>query len=518
MPKNKFLKLLSQYKYIKHEIKIMRARDFIIEAKPETLGQGMLDKLFATYTKRDVDDNLLPKKFESGLEVANYIYQYVGPAFLIWSSKQYNQDQHFFLHDLPAWKSTLDEFVKVAKNRQYQIEKDINKYQDINQLRQAIQQAVTPKEQEQVSFYDRIIPRLNQYVEQNNARWIYRGKDYSIYLPVTWESSREASRACNIKEGGACVTLSKNLFDSYTGGTNGQKGTLVFTIGQDSIYIAYLTKKGVHKSEFSDINNNHEFDLTYQLTNFPNLKPVLNRLVSPDDDRVKIQLTDDPTEQIKIANKMVKNNSMALRFVPRELITPELCKLAVEQESRALVFVPEQLKTPELCKIAVKENGTALDFVPEEFKTPKLCRIAVEDNSQALQYVPEQLRTPELCKIAVSKDSWTLQYVPEKLRTPELCKIAVSEDSWTLHYVPKQLKTPELCKIAVSKDGQALRHVPEELKTPELCKIAVSKDGQALLYVPEELKTPELCKIAVKENGRALQYVPQRLEHLFTNR
>jgi hypothetical protein len=103
-----------------------------------------------------------------------------------------------------------------------------------------------------------------------------------------------------------------------------------------------------------------------------------------------------------------------------------------------LYFVPEDLRTPELCKIAVEKNGRALESVPEDLKTPELCRIAVEKSEEALEYVPEALKTPELCKIAMEQDGRTLKYVPKVLKTPELCIIAVKNNRWALQYVPNQ--------------------------------------------------------------------------------
>ena len=55
----------------------MKSYEFITEAKPENLGQNKLDQIFSTYQKRDSRDNTLPQKFNNGLEVANYIFQFV---------------------------------------------------------------------------------------------------------------------------------------------------------------------------------------------------------------------------------------------------------------------------------------------------------------------------------------------------------------------------------------------------------------------------------------------------------
>jgi hypothetical protein len=51
----------------------------------------------------------------------------------------------------------------------------------------------------------------------------------------------------------------------------------------------------------------------------------------------------------------------------------------------------------------VKENGAALKDVPMERRTPELCRAAVDQYGEALQYVPEELKTAEMCLAAVER-------------------------------------------------------------------------------------------------------------------
>ncbi len=48
-------------------------------------------------------------------------------------------------------------------------------------------------------------------------------------------------------------------------------------------------------------------------------------------------------------------------------------------------------KLYEICFEAVKNDGLALMYVPTEFKTKELCLQAVSQNGLALQFVPVQL-------------------------------------------------------------------------------------------------------------------------------
>ena len=44
---------------------------------------------------------------------------------------------------------------------------------------------------------------------------------------------------------------------------------------------------------------------------------------------------------------------------------------------------------------AVKNDGLALEYVPEKLKTPEICSEAVKNYGIALRYVQEEPRTPE---------------------------------------------------------------------------------------------------------------------------
>jgi len=204
-------------------------------------------------------------------------------------------------------------------------------------------------------------------------------------------------------------------------------------------------------------------------------------------------------------------NNYALRDVPENLKTAELCLEAIKKNGYELCYVPESLKTAELCLEAIKKNGDTLCYVPENLKTEELCIEAVKQNSMALNYVPENLKT-ELCLEAVKKNSYVLGDVPENLKTAELCLEAVKQLGKSLEFVPETLKTVKLCFEAVKNDNYALEYVPDVLKTAKLCLEVVKKRSNALCCVPKNLKTEKFYFKAVKKNGEALQYVPENLK------
>jgi hypothetical protein len=165
---------------------------------------------------------------------------------------------------------------------------------------------------------------------------------------------------------------------------------------------------------------------------------------------------------------------------------------------------------------AVRQNGNALKLVPENLKTAEMCLAAVQKNGEALYYVPKVLKTAELCLIAVQQNEEVLMYVPDEFKTEEICLIAVQQNGLALNYVPDRLRTEEICLAAVRQDGLALYYVPSKIKTADICLAAVQKNGNALRFVPDRLKTEKLYLAAVQQNGRALCYVPGNLTHKVT--
>ena len=71
----------------------------------------------------------------------------------------------------------------------------------------------------------------------------------------------------------------------------------------------------------------------------------------------------------------------------------EVCQNVIEYDPLNWRYLPENLKTPELCRLAVALNGRVLQFIPDHMKTPELCLAAVKQCGKAIEYVPEHLKT-----------------------------------------------------------------------------------------------------------------------------
>jgi hypothetical protein len=181
-----------------------------------------------------------------------------------------------------------------------------------------------------------------------------------------------------------------------------------------------------------------------------------------------------------------------------------------------------RITTVEEALAEVRESGEALKYVPENLKTEELCLEAVKQNGNMLCCVPENLKTAEICLAAVKQCriegnirvlSNALQYVPENLKTAELCLEAVKQSGSYLQYVPENLKTTEICLEAVRQYGSYLQYIPENLRTAEICLAAVRQDGKALQYVPKKLRTAEINHEAVMRGCKQIKSLNYSIQH-----
>ena len=96
-------------------------------------------------------------------------------------------------------------------------------------------------------------------------------------------------------------------------------------------------------------------------------------------------------------------SSAAARMTEKEY--NDLVFKAVNYDGRALKDVPDNLKTSELCKLAVRYDGIALQYVPINLRTLEICEQAVINSSKAIKYVnDEQMKEYLSIKYEITQD------------------------------------------------------------------------------------------------------------------
>lgn len=179
-------------------------------------------------------------------------------------------------------------------------------------------------------------------------------------------------------------------------------------------------------------------------------------------------------------------DSYLIRFIPRNILTYDMCFKAVDICGFSLMYIPSYHKTLELCQHAVSTCSCILRYVPNKFKTYEMCLNAVKSKSyygnpdcecfNMLKFIPHEFKTIELCKIAYKNSMLTLKYVPKTIKTSEFYMYMINIYGHAISCIPNKRKTPELCLAAVKETYVALKNIPENLITKEMIEIAI-KDG-----------------------------------------
>ena len=137
---------------------------------------------------------------------------------------------------------------------------------------------------------------------------------------------------------------------------------------------------------------------------------------------------------------------------------------------------------------ALRQNGRLIKFVSDEVLSDDLCNLAISENSTAINLVPSRFLSKETYENAfMHSPSFSFSVIPDEYKTTEMCVEAVKAFGENLKYVPNGLKTLTICQMAVLSRGSALKYVPEELVTKEMCYSAIRQFSYNIQYVPKSM-------------------------------
>jgi hypothetical protein len=123
----------------------------------------------------------------------------------------------------------------------------------------------------------------------------------------------------------------------------------------------------------------------------------------------------------KICNLAAKRKGENLKYIKNQ--TFSMCIEAVKNNGMALEYVDKSLINKKMCIEAVICSAWAFQFVPPELLTEEIYKIAVIKEKYVLTHI---YQTEEICKAAVMEDGWALQYIQNQ--TDEICRLAIRQN------------------------------------------------------------------------------------------
>lgn len=121
----------------------------------------------------------------------------------------------------------------------------------------------------------------------------------------------------------------------------------------------------------------------------------------------------------------VRRNWRDLKRVPMEMRTANFCEEAMTYYIGALEYFPPGTITPELAKTATERDGKALRSLPPELITRELCYIAAKTGGILKLDIPERFYEHALLCQVIQKADWQMEKVPIAFMTEDMMVLYV---------------------------------------------------------------------------------------------
>ncbi len=194
-----------------------------------------------------------------------------------------------------------------------------------------------------------------------------------------------------------------------------------------------------------------------------------------------------------------------IKDIPDEYLDKKLAlKVFASEECYVYTTVPyifSKVPDPEVYLAAVRKDGRALRYVPDESKTYEMCLDAVHGDLNAVKYIPDSLFTDEIRHFyAEHWTPWTPMEIPEQNQTVEMWLEIFARPASGVHYVvkavPKKLMNQEICDAIVRRNYDLYRLIPDEFVTEDMIMyMAKTAPGQLGFRFPEKYRTEKFIRM-----------------------
>jgi hypothetical protein len=206
--------------------------------------------------------------------------------------------------------------------------------------------------------------------------------------------------------------------------------------------------------------------------------------------------------------------------IPRKFKTPELMLELIKLDANYLYRFWDHFKNlgmideKSLLKI-LTINGQCLHWVPKDLLTDEMCLTALNSlykdylntgfrirNIELLKFFPKSLIDDGIAAKAVAMNEKNLKYIPARLKTEALIQAATHTVPFheIIEYLPKSMITEEVCLDVINKDVKGFRYIPDKMKTERVCQAALNASSyfeDIIDQIPKDLHLPEIvihCK------------------------
>ncbi|NML41893.1 polymer-forming cytoskeletal protein [Chitinophaga sp. G-6-1-13] len=162
-----------------------------------------------------------------------------------------------------------------------------------------------------------------------------------------------------------------------------------------------------------------------------NLRVLLNNPLTTDFEEIRRDLaagesvTQPEEKTLEYWRNKVRRNYRDLKRVPMEMRTSNLCDEAMAYSVASLEYFPPGSITPELAAAAAERDGKALRYLPSELITRELCYLAAKHGAILKYDIPERFYEHALLCNVIKVSDWQMEHVPIVFITEDMLVLYV---------------------------------------------------------------------------------------------
>ena len=328
------------------------------------------------------------------------------------------------------------------------------------------------------------------------GKWMYFFNDRKfverICIDVVQQEIVAESKHSDKDEGVACFYLNCDDFEGHRKIiTYFLENSLIRKTSEGRLY--NISFKRDKQTELGEYGSNFKSEI--KIEKFIDLTTGKWKIT---EDEFELLMPPDIQSEMRSLKAFIK--AKEIETTPIEEITYEQSQQAVQEWSLALKFVPEQYRSEEICRSAMQHQKASVDvveYIPSRILTPEFVDDVIKNNTYLIGSFPSVLLKKETVIKLAAGDLSLLKEIPAEIKNLSFYEMLVRENGMALKCMPRDLITEKICEIALKSKPVAIKYVPKEIITQDYCKLAVANDWKAIRSIPQCYLTNELFEFAI---------------------
>lgn len=243
----------------------------------------------------------------------------------------------------------------------------------------------------------------------------------------------------------------------------------------------------------------------------------------------------------------VKVNPLNLSYVPKDILSQEMCDEALKIDFSIIKHIPKRLLNASLVKELLLNDPNLLKYVPVGYISRNLLEEVVDANPNVIRLITtnflDELSNEKIVdaisRVIVSdsfKYDAVWEYIfnkvgkkcleriidkiievnpikvmdlPSKYITAKSARRIVEKDPYLISLLPAKYINQEMCNGIILKYPQLLSYIPKKFVNEDMCMMIVRKNVSLIGSIPSEYMSKDLCLMALETNPLIIDKIPK---------